>query len=79
MAVTSFPVNSAQAVKLWGKKLMREALKETYVSRFMGSSKDSLIYVKDELNKSAGDQIKYSLLASHFDPLKWDARVIPLQ
>jgi len=61
MADTLFAVNSAQTVKIWGKRLMREALKETFVSRFMGSSKDSLIYVKDELNKSAGDQIKYSL------------------
>jgi len=61
MATTNFPVNHPQSVKIWGKKLMREALKETYVSRFMGSSKDSLIYVKDELNKSAGDQIKYGL------------------
>ena len=61
MATTAFPVNHPQSAKLWGKRLMREALKETYVSRFMGSSKDSLIYVKDELKKSAGDQIKYGL------------------
>lgn len=61
MATTAFPVNSAQAVKLWGKRLLREALKQTYVNRFMGTSTNDLIYVKDELNKSAGDQIKYSL------------------
>jgi len=61
MATTSFPVNHPQAVKLWSKRIFREALKETFVSRFMGSSKDSLIYVKDELSKGAGDQIKYGL------------------
>lgn len=61
MADSLYAVNNAQTVKVWGKRLMREALKETFCSRFMGSSKDSLLYVKDELNKSAGDQIKYSL------------------
>lgn len=61
MATTAYGVNHALAVKLWSKRLMREALKETYASRFMGTSKDSLIYVKDELNKSAGDRIRYGL------------------
>ncbi len=40
---------------------MRETLKETYVSRFMGRTKDSLIYVKDDLAKSAGDRIRVGL------------------
>lgn len=48
-------------MKLWSKKLMREALKETYVSRFMGTKKDSLIYVKHDLTKSAGDRIRIGL------------------
>lgn len=48
-------------MKLWSKRLMREALKETYASRFMGTSKDSLIYVKDDLNKSPGDRIRVGL------------------
>jgi N4-gp56 family major capsid protein len=57
MANVLFPVNHPLAVKIWGTKLIREALKETYCSRFMGTSKDSLIYVKNELNKGAGDTI----------------------
>ena len=61
MANTSYGVNDPLAVKLWSKKLMREALKETYVSRFMGTSKDSLVYVKDDLRKSAGDRIRIGL------------------
>jgi len=61
MADTAYPVNHALAVKLWSKRLMREALKETFVSRFMGETKDSLIYVKTELNKSAGDRIRVGL------------------
>lgn len=61
MATTAYGVNHPLAVKLWSKRLMREALKETYISRFMGSSKDSLVYVKDDLSKSAGDRIRVGL------------------
>ena len=61
MATTAYPVNHPLAVKLWSKRLLREALKETFVSRFMGTSKDSLVYVKDELNKSAGDRVRIGL------------------
>jgi len=61
MATTDYGVNHALTVKLWSKKLLREALKETYVSRFMGTTKDSLIYVKDELGKSAGDRVRVGL------------------
>lgn len=61
MATTAYGVNHPLAVKLWSKRLMREALKETYASRFMGTSKDSLIYVKDDLNKSPGDRIRVGL------------------
>lgn len=61
MATTAYPVNHPLAVKLWSKRLMREALKETYVSRFMGTTKDSLLYVKDEMSKSAGDRVRVGL------------------
>ncbi len=61
MATTAYPVNHPLAVKLWSKRLMREALKETYVSRFMGTTKDSLLYVKDEMAKSAGDRVRVGL------------------
>ena len=61
MATTAYGVNHPLAVKLWSKKLMREALKETFMSRFMGTSKDSLIQVKDETNKSAGDRVRVGL------------------
>lgn len=61
MANTSYGLNHPLAVKLWSKRLHREALKETYISRFMGKSKDSLCYIKDDLNKSAGDRIRMGL------------------
>ena len=63
MTTTSYPVNHPLAVKLWGVRMLREALKETYVSRFMGKPGDTnaLIYVKNELNKSSGDRIRIPL------------------
>lgn len=61
MAVTEYGVNHPLAVKLWSKKLMVESLKETYFSRFLGKGSDSLIQIKDETSKSAGDRITFGL------------------
>ena len=41
--------------------MLREALKQTYVSRFMGTGTNSLIMVKNELTKSAGDRVRCPL------------------
>ena len=61
MANTSYGVNDALAVKLWSKKLFQEALKQTYISRFMGKGSSSIIQIKDETSKGAGDQITVGL------------------
>jgi N4-gp56 family major capsid protein len=61
MATTSFGVNNALAVKLWSKKLAVEALKDCYLGKFTGSGSDSLIQVKTETQKSAGDKITFGL------------------
>jgi len=61
MATTQFGLNHPLTVKVWGKKLFRAALAETYINRFMGKSKGSLIYVKDELSKGPGDRIRCGL------------------
>lgn len=62
MATTAFGTNSAQAVKIWSQLTLREALKATLFQTFMGPSKTSIIQRLVELEKSAGDQIKYDLL-----------------
>lgn len=61
MADTAYGVNSNEAVKLWSAKLAREALKKTYIKRFMGKSSDSMIMQKDELSKNPGDRIRITL------------------
>jgi len=40
---------------------MKEALKRTVALQFMGTSSDSLIQIKTELNKDAGDRITFGL------------------
>lgn len=61
MATTSYGVNDALAVKLFSKKLFVDALKKTYFNRFMGRGSDSLIQIKDETSKGAGDKITVGL------------------
>jgi N4-gp56 family major capsid protein len=61
MATTDYGVNHALAVKIWTKRLLREALKETHCGRFMGTSTNSLIQVKSDLRKQAGDRIRVGL------------------
>jgi N4-gp56 family major capsid protein len=61
MATTSYGVGNALAVKLWSKKLAVEALKDCYLGKFTGSGTGSLIQVKTETSKGAGDQITFGL------------------
>jgi len=61
MAATDYPVGHPLAVKLWSRKLAREALKATMAYKFMGESSNFLIQVFDETRKSAGDRIRIPL------------------
>lgn len=61
MATTDYPVNSPLAVKRWANELMKEALKKTFALQFMGTSSDSLIQIKTEVNKDSGDRITFGL------------------
>lgn len=61
MAVTSYGVNHPLAVKLWRKKLHQEALKQTWLSKFMGSDSNSMIQVLEETSKNEGDKVTVGL------------------
>jgi len=61
MALTSFGVNSPNAVKLWSRKLFREALKNTTMAKYMGEGSDSMIQVLNDARKGPGDSIRYQL------------------
>ncbi|MFM9928204.1 N4-gp56 family major capsid protein [Variovorax sp. H27-G14] len=61
MALSQYGVNHPLAVKLWAKKLFQEALADTFFAKFMGTSSASLIQIKDETSKGAGDRITIGL------------------
>ena len=61
MATTNFGVNSPQAVKLWSRKLFREALKRTWFYKFMGKGSDSLIQIAEDTSKGPGDRVRVTL------------------
>jgi N4-gp56 family major capsid protein len=61
MADTTYNLNDAESVKLWARKLDREALKRTYLKKFMGEGTGSLITIKNETNKQRGDKIWVTL------------------
>lgn len=61
MAITSYGVNDALAVKLWSKKLDHEALKYTDIGALIGTDANSIIHLKTETQKGVGDRITYGI------------------
>lgn len=61
MAATAYGTNDPLAVKVWAKTLNVEVLKATWARKFMGKDSNSLIQIKDELEKGPGDKITYGL------------------
>jgi len=61
MAITSFALNDAYAVKLWSKELSVEAMKYTEISPLIGTAAGSVIYKKEETEKGKGDQVTFGL------------------
>jgi hypothetical protein len=61
MAVTSYGVNAPEAVKLWSRKLFREALKSTWAYKFMGKDSNSLCQIVEDTSKGPGDRVRCTL------------------
>lgn len=61
MATTDYGVNHPLAVKIWSRKLTREAITRTYARKFMGSTADSMLMVKTDLQKGPGDRVRCGL------------------
>ena len=61
MAATAYGTNNGLAVKLWSRKLFHEALKQCFMSRYMGESSDSLLQIQNDTKKGAGDRITIGL------------------
>ncbi len=61
MAAQDYPVGHPMAVKRWQSELMKQALKNTSFMQFMGRTSNSLVQIKTELEKDAGDRITFGL------------------
>lgn len=61
MSTTTFGVNDALANKLWSKKLATEASKATAIAPLIGKGQNSIIQMKDETSKAAGDKVTFGL------------------
>lgn len=74
MADTHYGLNDPETVKLWSRRLAREALKATYFQKFIGEGSDSLIQVKPDTAKGPGDLVKFTLrVALTGDGIEGDA------
>lgn len=61
LATTSYAVGHPLAVKLWSKELFHDTIGESFLGKFMGKSPSSLLQIKDETKKGAGDTIYVGL------------------
>lgn len=57
MGATEFALNAALAVQRWGADLAREVAVQQYFSKFMGTDDNSMIKIRKELIKKAGEKI----------------------
>ncbi len=62
MTTTTFGVNSPQTVQKWSTGLWIDQRKASYFEqRFIGTSNNSIIHRKTELETGAGDRVKFDL------------------
>jgi N4-gp56 family major capsid protein len=61
MATTQYGVNHPLAVKLWSRKLFQEALKQCWMSKFIGSDSNAMIQKLEDTSKGPGDRITVGL------------------
>lgn len=60
---TNYGVNHPLAVKVWSRKLLHEALKATWFSKFIGTDSNSVVTLKTDLQKGPGDRVRVGLRA----------------
>lgn len=62
MATTEFGTTDPQTVQHWSRTTMREAISRTFIRQLMGTGPQAPIQRLTELERNAGDTIKYDLL-----------------
>lgn len=63
MATTAFGVSDALAVKLWSRMLSVAERESANISALMGEDDNSIIQIKTETRKGAGDKVTFALRA----------------
>lgn len=63
MATTSFGINDALAVKLWSRSLAVAEREYLDIAPLIGEGEDSIIQLKTETRKGAGDRVTFALRA----------------
>ena len=58
---TNFPLNDPLAVRRWSQSLSLESMKDMYFSKFIGEGLDSMLVLKTDLAKGAGEDITVGL------------------
>lgn len=61
MSMTNYGINDPEAVKLWSRKLAREAMSNAWIKKFTGKGDSSIIQIHEDLKKSAGDTLTHIL------------------
>lgn len=76
MGQTVIPFGDPKAQKKWSGKLFVESAKKSYFERFIGTSENSVIQRKTELESDAGDRISFDLSVQlRGSPTAGDARL----
>jgi N4-gp56 family major capsid protein len=63
MADTTFATGDNLTRKIWGKAAFYDSVKATLFGKLMGKGDTSIVQVKTELNKEAGDRVRFRLRA----------------
>lgn len=61
MSMTNYGIDDPEAVKLWSRKLAREAMAAAWINRFTGMGDDSIIQIHEDFKKSEGDTLTHLL------------------
>jgi N4-gp56 family major capsid protein len=61
MSTTDFALNHPLAVRVWKKVLLAQSINQNPLTKYIGESKNSLIYKHMDLEKGAGSRLTYGL------------------
>ncbi len=62
MANTTFGVNDSNAVQHWARSLLYDVVYRSDIAALIGTDENSIIHMKTETSKEAGDKVKFNLM-----------------